>query len=278
MILSTRLSVRIADLYFDEPFPAGTGADVVRYNQFSKSVPGARCTPFSTIVIDLSRSPDELLAKMKSHTRYKIRRAGEKDELTYEFSSDGDQAAVIRLADHFDRCAGLKHLSKASRPRLRILARDNALAVSFVCDKAGEILAASSYILTQWRARGLYAGASYRQTNDPTRRTLIGRANRYLYWNDMLRLKQAGLRLFDFGGWYSGAEDQEKLRVNGFKEEFGGEVVYGFNCEEARSLKGKVMLSALGLRARWEERRSSARAADPAATSEAHEGSIPASV
>lgn len=251
MILSTRMSVRIADLYFDEPMPSGLTADIVRYNQSPAPVARAKCRSVATIVVDLSATEDELHSKLKSHTRWKIRRA-EKDELRYEFADDGNPEAVERFADHLDRCTDLKDLNRISRHRLSILSRQKALDLSFVRDASGQILCASSYLVTPSRMRGLWAGAIYRSTTDPTRRTIIGRANRLLYWRDMQRFKAAGVSILDFGGYYLGSEDQEKLRINGFKEEFGGRVIQEFNCERALTLKGELALRAI----RWRGERA----------------------
>jgi lipid II:glycine glycyltransferase (peptidoglycan interpeptide bridge formation enzyme) len=261
MILSTRSSVRIADLYFNEQPADGLKVDVVRFNQSPARIPGAICTPFPTIVLDLSQSPEEMLAKMKSHTRYKIRRAEEKDDLTYVFSDNGDPNIVRTFSEHLDTCAALKNLPLVSRERLAILAGNHALDVSFIRDNSGAIIAASSFILTPSRVRGLYAGASYRAAHDPSRRTMIGRANRYLYWRDILRFRDNKIRTFDFGGYYTGAQDEEKLRVNGFKDEFGGVVINEFNCEKPITLKGKLAVWYLHRRERhlWKKRAAAAR-------------------
>lgn len=281
MIVSTRSSVRIADLYFDEQPVPGLDADIVRYNQSPTRVAGAVCTPFPTIVLDLLQSPEEMLAKMKQHTRYKIRRGAEaarKGEINYVFSADGDSNAIRQFADHFDRCAALKDLPKASRERLSILGGRGALDVSFIRDGSGEILAASSYILTPSRVRGLYAGVGHRATSDHSRRTQIGYANRFLYWSDILRFRNAGIRYFDFGGYYTGSEDEEKLRVNGFKAEFGGVVRNEFNCELPVTLKGRVALWFLHRRKRrfWQKR--AANNGPMIRTQEQHESSVPASI
>jgi lipid II:glycine glycyltransferase (peptidoglycan interpeptide bridge formation enzyme) len=274
MILSTRTTVRIADLYFNETPPAGLRADIVRHNQSPVRIEGAVSTPFSTIVVDLSDSEDRILGNLKSHTRWKIRRA-QKDGLSYEFSNDGNPAAVERFADHLDRCTDLKQLPRASRKRMAILAAKKAFDVSFVRDSSGDILAASSYLVTPERVRGLWAGAAYRSTTDQTRRTLIGRANRMLYWRDMLRFKEAGIQIFDFGGYYNGSDDAEKLRVNGFKLEFGGQVWHEFNCEMGITIKGKLALWALRQRGQFDQRRR-ARVLQPVV--EEHESSLPSSV
>jgi lipid II:glycine glycyltransferase (peptidoglycan interpeptide bridge formation enzyme) len=163
----------------------------------------------------------------------------------------------------------------ASRQRLTILSRNRALDISFVRDKAGDILAASSYIVTPSRVRGLYAGASYRATTDPSRRTAIGRANRYLYWRDMLRFKEAGIRMFDFGGYYIGSEDEEKLRVNGFKAEFGGEIIHEFNCQSAVTIKGKLALWGIEQRARRMVKRRLQGLQSQSTWEKRHESSVP---
>jgi lipid II:glycine glycyltransferase (peptidoglycan interpeptide bridge formation enzyme) len=274
MILSTRTTVRIADLYFKETAPPALRADIVRYNQSPVRIESARCTPFSTIVVDLSDPEDRILRNLKSHTRWKIRRA-QKDDLSYDFSNNGSTSAVEQFADHLDRCTDLKQLPRASRKRMAILAARRTFDVSFVRDGAGEILAASSYFVTPERVRGLWAGAAYRSTTDQTRRTLIGRANRMLYWRDMTRFKEAGVQIFDFGGYYTGSDDAEKLRVNGFKLEFGGQVWHEFNCEMGVTIKGKLALWALRQRGEFEQRRR-ARASQPVI--EEHESSLPSSV
>ena len=274
MIFSTRMSVRIVDLYFDEPLPPNLEADIIRYNQSPVPVPDARCTPFATIVVDLSLPEEKLFSNMKRHTCTKIRRA-QKDSWTYEFSNDGNRDAVTQVADHLDRCRDLKSLPRVGRERLFILARQKVLDLSWVRDESGEMLCASSYLITPCRLRGLFAGALYRSTTDTTRRSLIGRANRLLYWRDIMRFKEAGFRLFDHGGYYLGSENQECLRVNGFKEEFGGEVMHEFNCEQGISVKGKFMLWAMRRRGEWVTRR---RIRALQSLGEKHESPIPTSV
>jgi hypothetical protein len=75
----------------------------------------------------------------------------------------------------------------------------------------------------------------------------IGRANRLHHWSDMLRFRGEGFGIYDFGGWYAGTQDETLLRINRFKERFGGELVVQYNCDQAITWKG-----ALGL---WFKRR-----------------------
>lgn len=81
-------------------------------------------------------------------------------------------------------------------------------------------------------------------------RNLIGRANRFHHWQDMLRFKQAGIRVYDFGGWYQGTTDTEKLGINRFKAEFGGTVVTNYNCKLLLTAKSRWLVNA----GKWFER------------------------
>ena len=58
----------------------------------------------------------------------------------------------------------------------------------------------------------------------------------------MVRFKSAGISTYDFGGWYEGTTDHERLRINKFKEQFGGEIVKNYICEQALTLKGALFL------------------------------------
>lgn len=67
-------------------------------------------------------------------------------------------------------------------------------------------------------------------------------------WRDFHSLCLDLSRDEDFGGWYAGREDTDKLRVNRFKESFGGEAVYEYNADRANTWKGAAALAARRLR------------------------------
>ena len=63
----------------------------------------------------------------------------------------------------------------------------------------------------------------------------------------MLRLKEQGVRYFDFGGWYPGTDDIQLLGANAFKKSLGGQIVREFECEQIVTLKGWLLLTAARL-------------------------------
>jgi lipid II:glycine glycyltransferase (peptidoglycan interpeptide bridge formation enzyme) len=87
-----------------------------------------------------------------------------------------------------------------------------------------------------------YSASLFRKVDSSTVRNKIGRANRYLHWQDMQRFKSEGISTYDFGGWYQGESDQQRLSINKFKEEFGGQIVKNYICERALTSKAKIFL------------------------------------
>ena len=58
----------------------------------------------------------------------------------------------------------------------------------------------------------------------------------------MLRFRDEGFSIYDLGGWYQGKDSQDQLRINCFKERFGGELVLQYNCDEPITRKGEFAL------------------------------------
>ena len=87
----------------------------------------------------------------------------------------------------------------------------------------------------------------------PAVRAKTNRASCFLIWNTLLRLQKQGVRYFDFGGWYPGAEDIQLLGANAFKKGLGGEVICEYECEQIVSLKGWIILTAARLIERAKE-------------------------
>lgn len=239
VVVARRWSCRVATAYFEEPEPP-VRADVVRLIQLSDR-PRAPATSFFTILIDLERDPAALLAAMKDGTRSRIRRAGARDGLTYVAAHPPDATSLERFCALYDRFAAGKALPPADRGHLRRLAEAGALDLSCVrC--AGEDLVWHAHCRDGRRATLLASASLFRALGDSAARNLVGRANRWHHWRDMLRFRAGGLQVYDFGGWYPGADDRERLDINRFKEEFGGTVVEQFNCEVPLTLRGRLAL------------------------------------
>ncbi len=250
MIVRQTRFYRLAEVFFDEEADQADEADVdvIEYFQRPTPVRGARCTDFSTIHIDLTRDESAIFADLSKTCRYNIHRA-ERDELKEEAWTSARYGLVDDLIAFFDRFASGKGIPPAPAERLHTLASAGFLDLSMV-SRHDEALVWHAYLRTDTRARQLHSASLFREHDDTRTRNLIGRANRYLHWHDILRYKEAGVVIFDFGGWYHGQNDEELLRINAFKEEFGGRVVPEFHCAVPASVRGRMVLFARRLRDR----------------------------
>jgi len=87
------------------------------------------------------------------------------------------------------------------------------------------------------RVRSLHAASFYAEAGAKEAQRKIGRANRLLIWESMMRYQADGVQIFDLGGWYTGTTNTGLLGVNKFKEGFGGKVVCEYEGEQLKTLK-----------------------------------------
>jgi hypothetical protein len=245
MILVKRRLVRIGEIWFDEDAQLGSHGpvDIIMYRQLSSPGQGGKWQQFHSLIIDLTQDIGTIFAKIKQDCRYKIRRASERDGLMYQHWDVISPCVITKFADFFDQFATHKGLQTVSRGMLEDYSRAGVLDLSSVSKLDGEILTWHSHVLQNGRARLLHSASHFRQVADNSARALIGRANRYHHWLDLQRFKASKLMVYDFGGWYSGNSDVDKLRINQFKEDFGGNHVTQFNGVRGVSLKGRLYLA-----------------------------------
>ncbi|HUP70235.1 MAG TPA: methyltransferase domain-containing protein [Acidimicrobiales bacterium] len=237
----------VAEVFFSERVPAGA-ADVVELVQSPSFQKGGRCEEFWTIAVDLSGGEASLIDSFTKGARADVRRA-ESGGLGYEAHRHPDGATVAGFRTFYDRLAEEKGLSPADPARLNRLAEAGLLDLSSVIGEDGGALVWHAYVRTPERARLLLSATRPRAGSEPALRSLMGRANRWHHWRDMLRFQAEGVAVYDLGGWYEGSVDEGRLRVNAFKEEFGGQRVRMYNCVRPLTLRGVFVLAARRARA-----------------------------
>ncbi len=224
-----------------------TPVDWILYRQRSQPVPGATWKFFYTLMVDLSQSPEVLQQQMHSSTAYKVRRARDKDKVRCEALDPVSPEMLDEFEETYRRFAAIKGLAPLDRALLDQLAKDGVLEISVAKGADGKSLAYHAYYHDANRSCLLHAASLYQTLADSAARNAMGRANRYLFWCDILRHQAQGLKYFDFGGWYPGKTNPELLEINRFKEAFGGKVVREYNCEQILSLKGWMVLNVARL-------------------------------
>ena len=231
-----------AEVWYDGQPGDTRSVDWIFYQQRSSPLPGASWKSFHTYVIDLTQSVEQLRKRMNEDTAYKVRRSRDRDKIICQECDARDPAILNQFEEMYNQFAALKGLSPLDRARMNAMAAAGTLDLSVARDPQGNALVYHANYREHERATELHLPSLYRKAADSATRNLIGRANRYLTWSDMLRFKEQGLKSFDFGGWYVGTTDSALLRINDFKRGFGGQVVREYECEQILSLKGWVVL------------------------------------
>lgn len=234
------------DIWFDEKLEEIPNVDVLYY--YYKPIPPpnpeVEFDEEYTMLLDLNQEQDELWKTIKKDNRYKISRAAEKDRVVYDFLERIDSEILNDFLNFHRRVTsqrGLKSLSKHAISRLRSYADAGVLNLSRVKSQDGNPLTWRVYYYSKNRIFPLHS-ASLRHSTDTSYNQMVGRANRYHRWQDILNFKNLGVLIYDLGGLYANTPDRHLLNINKFKEEFGGELVRQFNWRHGITIKGKLFL------------------------------------
>lgn len=228
------------DTAFDEVrFHDLTGSPVVgawlRARGFSQLDARQRMLNIATLVIDLSSSEDELLARMTANTRRNIKRA-QAAGVTIRGDAHGDPALVERFIATFNAMAAERKLQPvtATTVRAMIAGRHSRLFASL---HEGE---PCSFLLSYEAA-----GTALLATSAAAAREHNG-GGHLLHWEALRAFRASGLRWCDMAGITSTDPDDGIFQ---FKRGFGGEIV-DLGQEFGRT--GVAVRAARVLRDRWQ--------------------------
>jgi hypothetical protein len=231
-----------AEVWYDNEPDDTRSVDWIHYHRRSRPVPGTKTIFIYTYAIDLTQSREQLLANLNKDTAYKIRRARERDKIVCEVCNPLDPAVMDQFEQMYNAFAAIKGLTPLHRQRTENMAAAGVLDLSVAKNPQGNALLYHANYRDRHRATSMELPSLYRRLADSAERNFIGRANRCLTWSDILRYKEEGLEIFDFGGWYQGT-DPAMLKINDFKRGFGGQVLREYQCEQILTLKGRVVLT-----------------------------------
>lgn len=166
----------------------------------------------------LLREPEILLSNFKSTTRNEIRRA-KRDGVLFEIENDIN--FFINFFNNFANSIGLPKLtSNKIKPYLKYLVITKAIYEN-------RVLAMHSYLVDKDDkiVRLLHSVSLRNDVEDKKERAMIGRANRFLHFEDMKFFYSKGFLIYDMGGYAFNTENKHLENINKFKDSFGGELV-----------------------------------------------------
>jgi hypothetical protein len=239
--------VTYGEIWFDEEAPASPDVDILVARQRSAPVPGIPCKPFLSIVNDIGGAEESVMQSFAKDCRYQVRRAG-KDGLCAEFIDDpGGRVGEFR--EFYDGFAKAKSIAPASRLWLEAAARAGQLVLTSASCK-GAVLVWHAYLVvgnTCW----LEHSASYFRGGNGEFTHLVGRANRWLSWQDILAFRARGITRYDWGGLWEDESTPDRAGINGYKKAFGGRVERRWEYSVAVTPLGRMYLPLRDAWLRW---------------------------
>jgi lipid II:glycine glycyltransferase (peptidoglycan interpeptide bridge formation enzyme) len=223
--------------FADEPVDM-EGFACLTFRQCAKKVekPGFIRSEFTTLTLDLTKDLEVLWEGFNAKScRYKINRAI-REGVIIERSNDLELFRAMNI-----NFAQKKGIDNGDFDVEKI----GPVSQLFLASYKEQVLGGQLYLADKNKMRLLF-GASKRFGQDKELERSIGFSNRLLVWEAIKWGKEAGLKEYDFGGYYTGSKpDTEKENINNFKKSFSGELVthYNYYKEYSRlfSLSGRLL-------------------------------------
>lgn len=236
--------IPIIDCWYAEHAIAMDG--VIRYQEAEKPI-GVQPEKFETLLSDLREDEETILARFSGNCRYKVHRAPREGiTCAAKYGKEITEQDIMTFTDFFEQFWASKGVSYTEKEKCRAMMRQYAGAGAMALTTASigdKVLVYHTYVVGEKRAR-LYHSASQFRTDESITTNIVGFANRYLHYQDMLFFKKLGKEQYDWGG-AGKTEDVESITK--FKESFGGEPAVFYNGEEVRGVAAKLYHAATGL-------------------------------
>ncbi len=237
-IESRRYGFKTKTIWFSEaPFDV-SGYDGVTFLSCTKNVDleGFSKQKFTTLVIDLTQDIDTIWGNMERDScRKRINKA----------IREGIKITINQRYEEFIDLCRIFRDAKGLPPYEIPIETMEKYGILFCSELNGEMLCGRFYYADQDHIRGAIS-ASKRLNVSKEDAKLIGCANRQSIWEAIKYAKEAGIKEYDLGGYYTGRiPDPQKENINIFKKSFGGKLAIKYNYDKsysaAYSLGKKVM-------------------------------------
>ncbi len=199
-----------------------------------------------TLITDLTQSEEEIVSKCQKDCRYQIRRAA-RENITAEYKvgkeiTEKDIENFCCFFIDFWKSKGITDEKyEKYKEEIETYAREGVFAIS--CAKQnGQILVYHTYIVGDTFVRSYQSASQFRSETINAR--IVGIANRYLHKEDMMYFKKMGKTIYDWGG--AGLREEVK-NITEFKESFGGQELYYYDCEDTVGLRAEAVKGIINL-------------------------------
>ncbi len=213
----------------------------------AKQVIGKELRKVRTLITDLRQDEETLVSKCQKDCRYQIRRAI-RENITVEYkvgkeiSPEEIESFVSFFMDFWKSKGMTEETYEKYKEEIETYVSEGVFAIT-KAKQGDELLVYHTYIVGDDFVRS-YQSASIFRDGDKAFQRLVGIANRYLHMQDMLHFKAMGKTTYDWGG--AGLREEVK-NITEFKESFGGDELWYYDCEDAVGLKAEAVKGIINM-------------------------------
>ena len=193
----------------------------------------------TTLLIDLSKSEEQLMKDLHRTNRKQIRKAAEYD-FQIEVLDRPTLANIREFQKFYNEFAKYTNTYKCGAFHVQtmelLMESSNLIITRIVSKGSGETLAYQVYITDEETAFSLYSASHFRLKDKAIDKRMLSIASRYLFWSNILYFKRRNNLVYDMGGLTTNDN------ISSFKREFGGEITEVYSGYETTSLLGKLVL------------------------------------
>lgn len=204
------------EYWFSEIFDSKNSFNIIFYRQspIDTQLKGYRKELFITLISNLTLTQEELLKKCSPTIRNEINRSI-KENIIVKFND-----SIDNFIPFYNNFASQKGLIKNKKNDLTKYGNNLFISSAF-CQNSQ--LCSHSYIIDHNKKRVRLLQSATMRFSETIDHNLIGRANKYLHFRDMIYFKEQGLEQYDWGGIAANSTDKSLIGINKFKMSFGGE-------------------------------------------------------
>lgn len=165
-----------------------------------------------TTTIDLSKAECELFNALNEPFKYEIKKA-ERSGFYFDSLLSPTLFDCKKMIASFNIFSKNKGIGKINTRRIIALQKTNTIVLTTIKKENTDVVT-HVYLFDKGRALLLH---SFHHPNKFTKQ-IMGEANKYLHWKDILLFKEKGIKIYDFGG----INPEKVPGISQFKLNFGG--------------------------------------------------------
>lgn len=179
---------------------------------------------FLTLHINLIQKEDEIFKNFSKNVKYEVKRA-KREGVNFSLFEKNN---IKEYLNYYNDFAKAKNLSQLSLNELNYYW--DYLIITQARDNQNNILSIHSYLVdkTLGRARLFHSISLFRTINDIDK-NLLGRANRFLHWQDIIYFKNNNYKIYDMGGVAMDKNNASTVGIDKFKLGFSKNIVKEYN-------------------------------------------------